>query len=97
LNHRVINKYSKEIRSFKMLHSIDKALDIDVANWMKIDDLRHELMKDSYSNKSLFTKIKQAVEEKDYKKVSDLQIVIEKKMAELRALYSDYKKNLLDI
>ena len=97
LNHRVINQYSDEIRSFKKLHCSDKALDIDVANWMKIDDIKHYLMKDSYSEKSLFTKIKEATEHGDYEKASDMQIDIENKMSQLRELYSEYKKNLLDI
>lgn len=96
LNHRVINQYSKEIRGYKMLHCAGKALDIDVARWMKINDLRYLLMKDSYSNKSLFTKLKEAAESKDYSKVSDLQVEIENKLSELRVLYSEYKKNLLD-
>lgn len=97
LNHRIINQYSEEIRNFKMLHCTGKALDIDVATWMKIDDLRHVLMKDSYSQKSLFTSIKEAADKKEYAQVSKLQIEIENKMSELRILYSDYKKNLLDI
>jgi len=97
LSHRVLNQYTKEIRNAKMLHSIDKALDIDVANWMKIDNLRHELLKDSYEKKSLFTQIKEAIDAEDYGTASDLQIDIEKKMFDLRNLYSNYKKNLLDI
>ncbi|MCH3963803.1 MAG: glutamine synthetase [Clostridium sp.] len=97
LNHRIINQYTEEIRGFKLLHCSGKALDIDVATWMKIDALRHDLIKDSYTKKSLFTKIKEATEKEDYAEVSKLQIEIENNIAELRALYSDYKKNLLDI
>ncbi|WP_406543291.1 glutamine synthetase [Clostridium ljungdahlii] len=97
LNHRILNDYSNEIRNCKMLHSIDKALDLDVANWQKINDLRYYLMKDSYSNKSLFTRIKLASEAGDYEEVSKLQVEAENKIAELKDLYSSYKKNLLDI
>ena len=97
LNHRVLNDYCNEIRSCKMLHSIDKALDLDVANWQKINDLRYYLMKDSYSNKSLFTRIKLASEAENYEEVSKLQVEAEEKIGELKNLYSSYKKNLLDI
>jgi glutamine synthetase len=97
INHRIINEFCDEIRGYKMLHSIDKALDLDVANWMKIEELRYYLMKDSYSKKSLFSRIKIASENKNYEEVSKLQIEAEERMSELRNLYSIYKKNLLDI
>ncbi|MCT8977518.1 glutamine synthetase [Clostridium sp. CX1] len=97
INNRIISNYSDEIRSYKMLHSIDKALDLDVASWMKINELRHYIMKDSYSKQSLFTRIKNATDAKNYKEVSVLQIELDEKMKQLRDLYSSYKKNLLDI
>ena len=94
---RIIQNYSDEIRSCKMLHSLDKALDLDVSNWMAINNIRYYLMKDTYTSKSLFTRIKEAAEAKDYSKVSMLQIELDSKMKELRELYANYKKNLLDI
>ncbi|MDF2881166.1 MAG: glutamine synthetase [Clostridiaceae bacterium] len=97
INSRILNNYAEEIRSFKMLHSIDKALDLDVANWMKVNDLRYYIMKDSYSNKSLFTRIKTAIEDNDLALVSNLQIELDNKMKDLRELYLAYSKNLLDI
>lgn len=97
INSRIIANYADEIRSYKMAHSLDKALDLDVANWMKIDELRHFIMKDTYSKKSLFTKISDATNSKDYEQVSNLQIELDCKMKELRELYSNYKKNLLDM
>lgn len=97
INSRILNNYAEEIRSFKMLHSIDKALDLDVANWMKVNDLRYYIMKDSYANKSLFTRIKTAIENNDLPLVSNLQLELDSKMNELRELYSAYSKNLLDI
>lgn len=97
INNRIIPNYIEEIRSCKMLHSADNALDLDVANWMKVNGLRHYLLKDSYSNQSLFTKIKNATEKNDYAEVSDLQIELDEKIDELRESYSTYKKNLLDI
>lgn len=97
ITNRIMSNYSDEIRSCKMLHSIDKALDLDVANWMKINELRHYIMKDTYSKKSLFTRIKNATEAENYDEVSNLQIELDEKIKELRELYSSYKKNLIDI
>jgi glutamine synthetase len=94
---RIITNYSDEIRSYKMLHSLDKALDLDVSNWMAINNLRYYIMKDTYTAKSLFTRIKEAIEDKNYELVSTLQLELDARMKELRDRYSNYKKNLLDI
>ena len=94
---RVLNNYTNEIRSFKALHTLEKALDMDISNWMKINDLRQYLMKDTYTTKSLFTRLKDAFTAEDYALASTLYIEVEKKMVELRSLYSSYSKNILDI
>ena len=94
---RIIPSYTKDIRAAKQLHCCDKALDLDVSTWMTINELRHITMKDSYHRRSLFTQIKNAINESDFEKASDLQIKLDKNMSELNYLYSTYKKNLLDI
>ncbi|MGV1063582.1 glutamine synthetase [Clostridium perfringens] len=94
---RIIPSYIKDIREAKQLHCCDKALDLDVSTWMTINELRHITMKDSYHRRSLFTQIKNAINEADFEKASDLQIKLDKNMSELNELYSTYKKNLLDI
>lgn len=94
---RIIANYSDEIRSFNMLHSLEKALDLDVSNWMAINNLRYYIMKDTYTQKGLFTRIKDAADAKKYEEVSTLQKELEDKMKELRDIYANYKKNLLDI
>ncbi len=97
INNRILNNYAKEIRKSKMVHTPEKALDLDLANWQKISDLRYYLMKDTYTKTSLFTKIKEASKSENYKELSALQIELDAKMEELRLYYSNYKKNLLDI
>jgi glutamine synthetase len=97
IEHRIIPRLSKEILDAKQLHNPSISSDLDISLWMKIRDLRIELMKDSFSNKSLFTEIKNAIAQRDYAKVSQLQKIIYTKMDELRKLYSDYKRNLVDI
>lgn len=97
ITNRIIPNYMEEIRSFSKLHQDDKALDVDISTWHRINELRQYIMKDTYSKKSLFTRIKQAKSNSDYSLISNLQIELEDKMSKLRNLYSDYKKNLLDI
>ncbi|AKA68913.1 glutamine synthetase [Clostridium scatologenes] len=97
IDSRIISNYTYEIRGFKKLHCVDNALDLDVANWQKVNNLRQYLLKNSYSTKSLFTTIKDAINAGDYATVSELQIKMDDKIAELRSLYNEYKNNLLDI
>jgi glutamine synthetase len=86
-----------EIRSYKMIHCPEKATDLDISNWMTVNELRMYLMKDTYNTKSLFTRIKEASSAEDYEKVSQLQIEMDLKMKVLREIYTCYKKNLLDL
>lgn len=97
INNRLLNNYAEEIQKSKMIHTPEKALDLDLANWQKINDLRHSLMKDTYSKTSLFTKIKEASKLENYEELSSLQIQLDAQMEDLRLYYSNYKKNLLDI
>lgn len=93
---RVISNYMNEIRTFKILHG-STALDLDVSTWMKINDLRHYIMKDTYTNKSLFTRTRESLVKEDYSDASRLSLELDDKMITLRRLYSDYKRNLIDI
>ena len=97
IGNRVLNRYSNEIRSFKAIHTLEKALDMDISNWMKINDLRHYLMKDTYASKCLFTRLKDAFVVEDYELASNLYLEVEEQMDALRSLYSSYSKNILDI
>ena len=54
-------------------------------------------MKDTYTTKSLFTRIKVALASNKLDVASDLYCELEENMSLLRHLYSNYKKNLLDI
>ena len=97
ISHRIVNKFTAEIRASKCLHDSSKALDLDLTNWMRIHELRLYIMKDTNSTKSLFTRLKDAIIEDNLSLASDLYLELEDKMSLLRHLYSSYKKNLLDI
>ena len=94
--HRTILNHADEVRSFKKLHS-ENALDLDIANWTNINNIRHYVMKDTFTSKSLFTRIKDAIELKDYSLASNLLLELEDTMSKLRSFYYNYTKNLLDI
>ncbi len=96
LKNRILLSNSNSVRRFKKLHGSDDITDLDVVHWEKVNNLRHVLLKDSLSNKSLFSKIRLGIEEKDYESVSELQVEMNDKMTELNNIYQDYKHNLLE-
>jgi glutamine synthetase len=69
--------------------------DQDAYNWNKIFKLRAELAKDSIDQKSLFTRLINALVSGEYDKASALQIEIYGKIEELKALYDSYEKNII--
>lgn len=95
LTHRIMNIYLAKIRTLKKLHCEDCKLEIDKARWNEINDLRKYIAKDTDSSKSLFTKIVDATTAGDYSTVSALQVELDAKFEELKALYATYTKNIL--
>jgi glutamine synthetase len=53
-------------------------------------------MKDSMSSKSLFTRIRESINEVDFETASSLQQEMNQKISEMRELYSSYKRNLFE-
>lgn len=94
---RILPKNMDTVRKCKAVHSTNNAHDLDITYWAKVDQLRHYLMKDTYNSKSLFSRIREAASNKDYETLSSLQIEMAEKISKLKEIYSDYKKNLIDI
>ena len=90
---RIIPRNMDIVRECKKIPVTDDISDLDVVMWNKINGMRWFLMKDSMDKSSMFTRIKNALESKDYNLASDLQIEMASKMSELKKLYSVYKKN----
>lgn len=84
------------VRECQCLHDATTGTDADDEAWAEINALRIYLAKDSKSQKSLFGRIKQGLAAGDYDTVSDLQIEMSAKVEKLKALYSAYKKNMID-
>ncbi len=69
--------------------------DQDAYNWNKILMLRIELAKDSIDEKSLFTRLINALHAGKYESASKIQVEIYKKIEELKILYDAYEKNII--
>mgnify|MGYP000864861892 FL=1 len=95
LHDRVIPQNMALIRGCVKLHSEDDFSDFDVKNWIEIDKLRHELGKDTITEKSILTRAKDALDDGNYSEASEMQKLIQKKVATLISLYTRYKKNIL--
>jgi glutamine synthetase len=96
---RLVPEYMDFVRSCKMLHSEDTSSiedEIDAENWSKVNSLRHYLMKDSKDKNSLFTNIREAAAQKNYKTLSEFQIEMSSVIGELKEAYNMYRRNILD-
>lgn len=96
LKNRIIPNNVILVREYKKLHGNNSVTDLDVVNWEKINQIRYYLMKDSLNEKSLFTRIREAIDAMDYDLVSNLQIEMNDKINLLKKLYIEYKRNLFE-
>lgn len=96
---RIIPNSMDIVRASVKLHPADgeNIADLDVVNWKKIDGLRLALMKDTLSYKSLFTQIRESIDNGNYDEVSALQIEMMARIKELTDLYAQYRQNLFTL
>ena len=92
---RIIPQDMAVLRDCRKAHADEDFSDYDIKNWIEIDKIRHELGKDTITEKCLLTRCKEAMDGRDYETASDLQIEIQKKMNVLKDLYARYTKNIL--
>ncbi len=90
---RIIPSNIDIIRKFVRLHN-DADCDMDVINWENVMFLKTKLMKDTMHKKSIFTRLVDALDNKNYSTASELQKHMNDKMTELRLAYSTYKRNI---
>ncbi len=95
LHDRIIPQTMEFIRGCRRAHSQDDFSDYDIKNWLEIDRIRHEIAKDTITEKCLLTRAKAALDEGEYDLASELQLEMQRKTTELSNLYVRYKKNLL--
>lgn len=91
---RIIPENRDIVRKAKEIKS-SFVTDQDSYNWNKINGIRTYLAKDSIDEKSLFTLLINALNEKDYATASGLQVEMYDKVEELKSLYDEYTKNMI--
>ena len=89
---RIIPATEALVKSFKKLSSEDE---LDEERWESIAAKKYELIKDTKAGKSIATKLKEALEAKDYDTASDLQIELSKKSEALEKEYAVYALNIV--
>lgn len=97
LKNRIIPDNMDFVRACRRIPQTDNVSDLDVVTWEKINQLRNYLMKDRLEEKSLFTQIRESIDNMDFETVSKLQIIMSEKINELGQLYAAYKKNLFEV
>lgn len=94
LVNRIIPENCEIVKACACAHDASSGNELDQQAWQKVNALRLYLAKDSTKDKSLFSRIREAVDAGSYAAASDLQIEMAAKMGELKALYALYRRNL---
>lgn len=94
LHDRIVPNVKDLIRQTARIHG-ETGNDLDESLWQEVNALRHEIGKDSIEYKCLLTQIICALDESDYDKASQLQILTQKKVDRMSELYERYKSNLI--
>lgn len=95
LHNRIIPETMNLVRECRKRHNPEDCSDLDELMWSKISKMRKELGQDTINEKCLLSKIKDALDEEEFEKASELQLLAQQKVNELATMYSQYKKNLL--
>jgi len=93
LCNRIVPNNAEFVLSCTQAH--DGPNELDSRRWVEIQGLRHRLMRDDLKQKSIFTLIREATEQKDYPTASRLQQEMEQIIQELRELYRNYRRNIM--
>lgn len=98
LVNRVIPENAEIVSYCYCLHDNEDAVanDLDQLNWEKVNAVRLYLAKDTVAQKSLFTRIREALDAGDNAKASALQVEMADKVSELKSLYQLYKRNIIE-
>lgn len=93
LYNRIIPDNADVVRSCVQLHEDGDSLDAD--RWVAVQEIRRRLMRDERDRKSIFTRIREAIDRKDYATTSQLQQEMAACIEQLRHSYRDYRRNIL--
>lgn len=91
LAERIIPDNLAQIKEIVPLHNPIHAYDEEM--WSEIARLRNRLSKDTKDDVSIFTEIRMAIDGKNYKELSRLQLLMNKLQSELLTRFSEYCQN----
>lgn len=94
LHNRIIPETMDFVRTCKKRHNAEECSDLDEYMWNEVNRRRRELGQDTLKEKCLLSRIKEALDNEEYDKASELQLLAQRKVIELTEAYSQYKKNL---
>ena len=96
INNRILPQSAKLLKNFQPIH-IGNALmnSSDEKKWLEIIELKLDLLKDSETKTSLFSRLRDAIKVGDYDLAASLQIEIQGKMKILKDMYTLYKRNII--
>ena len=95
LHDRIVPELRERVLRCKKRHNDADCSDLDSARYNVIRRMAEDIAKDSSSRVSLLTQLARALEDKDYQKASDLQLVTVERVQALEAVYSQYCRNIL--
>jgi len=96
INNRIIPQAAKLMKNFQPLHKDNALVNIiDKNRWETILNLKIDLMKDTDTHLSLFTRLRNSIKESDFDLTATLQIEVQDKLKVIKDLYNIYKRNLI--
>ena len=91
---RYIENTMEYLRGCVRLHD-DDTNDYDTHNWREVAELKDLIGHEINGRHSLLYNARVAIEANDYEELSRIEIIIEEKLEELRAVYNRYRRNII--
>ncbi len=93
----LLEKEIPEIRnSIRSINRIPEGEnELDQRNWESVDSIKNLIAKDGLAQKSLITRLKEALHKEDYPKASSLFLELQRVFAELKEAWTIYRSNII--
>jgi glutamine synthetase len=92
---KIIPSMANHAKFLVKRHDDETGNELDENRWVEILELKNRLFKDNMGESSLLSHIRQAIDNKDYVLVSELQNKIKNEFSKLKDLYTQYKRNII--
>jgi len=93
LMEKEIPEIRNDIRSIKRM--IVGENELDVRNWESVESIKNLIAKDGLAQKSLITRLKEALHKEDHAKASSLFLELQRVFAELKEAWVIYRSNII--